>query len=433
MVHFPQTKLLVFFVVACLGLQSLSGVTPGGGRKVDQKWPAGRMYSLKGLEVTVSAPVLVGRSQGYFWMPTVVRLSNGDLLAGISNQNDDVHDPSTELYSWSSNGGLTWSSPIEGEVFDIGLPLPSGDELLLPFYLNPLANDDLKGHYQISPRGRREIKLVKEGLTISGWPRPVGWGGPGDERTKRLGLAPWVFEGQSVQLKNGAYLATLYGDFQGDEVSSVAAAESRDGVHWKIRSIIADATCCQPLKNGNGPSEPSLCRLADGRLMCVVRLQGRDMGYAAGQTWSDDDGKTWSKPITMAPDVFPVQPSLAVMKKGTVVLSGGRPGLYAWFNADGTGRDWQRVDMMAHHDAFAPKDPMKEVLDKEQAIKQKVKTEFCRECASFRTSAYTEVVKLDDTHALYIYDRIPYGWYPIPKGSPETNSVWAVRMTVRKN
>jgi hypothetical protein len=31
-----------------------------------------------------------------------------------------------------------------------------------------------------------------------------------------------------------------------------------------------------------------------------------------------------------------------------------------------------------------------------------------------RTSAYTEVVALDDKHALVIYDRIPHGWQAIP-------------------
>jgi hypothetical protein len=119
-------------------------------------------------------------------------------------------------------------------------------------------------------------------------------------------------------------------------------------------------------------------------------------------------------------NVFPVQPSLAVMKDGTVVLSGGRPGIYAGFNSDRTGKAWEGVDMAAHHNAFVPNEPLKETFDKEHPI------------ASFRTSAYTEVITLDDTHALYIYDRIPNGWYPIPQSSPETNSVWVVRMTVRR-
>ncbi len=92
--------------------------------------------------------------------------------------------------------------------------------------------------------------------------------------------------------------------------------------------------------------------------------------------------------------------------------------MFAWWDLERAG---------AHHDAFAPKDPMKEVFHKQRNVivdKHAI--------ALFRTSAYTEVVTLDDTHALYIYDRIPNGWYPIPKDSPETNSVWVVRMTVRK-
>jgi hypothetical protein len=215
----------------------------------------------------------------------------------------------------------------------------------------------------------------------------------------------------------------MYGTFQGDQTSSDVAAESRDGIHWSIRSIIADPRNCQDILKGNPlaklANEPSLCRLADGRLMSVFRLQYQEVGYPCGQVWSDDEGKTWSKPIVMS-KAFPVSPSLAVIKDGTVVLSGGRPGLYAWFSTDGAGKDWQRLDMMAHHNAFVPKDPMNEVFDKEHAI------------ASLRTSAYTEVISLDDTHLLYIYDRIPNGWYPIPKDSSETNSVWVVRMTVRR-
>src|SRR5262245_43682813 len=98
--------------MAVLELLNLQGFAAAGRLgKTGGAWPKGKTYSFNGLEVNVSAPVLVGRSHGYFWMPTMVRLSNGELLAGISNQNGNVHDPNTELYSWSSDGGLTWSSP----------------------------------------------------------------------------------------------------------------------------------------------------------------------------------------------------------------------------------------------------------------------------------------------------------------------------------
>ena len=43
-----------------------------------------------------------------------------------------------------------------------------------------------------------------------------------------------------------------------------------------------------------------------------------------------------------------------------------------------------------------------------------------------------EVIVLDDTHLLYIYDRIPNGWKAIAADSPETNSVWVVRVTLER-
>jgi hypothetical protein len=417
-------SLISIAVLGLLGLQGSAAADRTGQSPKD--WPEGKTYSLNRHLVNISAPVLVGRSKGYFWQPTLVRLSDGEFLAAIWNLNDAIHTNNTDLYSWSSDGGLMWSRPIEAEVFDAGVALSSGDELLLPFNLYELPNGDVGGHYQIVPRGRREIRLVKEGLTVTGWPRPVGHGqNPSEQDQKAKGFSSWVFYGQSVRLTDGGYLATMYGTFQGDQGSSDVAVESHDGIHWRVRSIIGGPQNCGGILKG-APiatlvNEPSLCRLADGRLMSVFRLQYHDVGYPCGQAWSGDEGKTWSKPILMA-RTFPVSPSLAVMKDGTIVLAGGRPGLYAWFNADGTGKDWQSVDMMAHHDTFASQDPMHEAFEKDSP----------RPLATLRTSAYTEVVTLDDTHVLYIYDRIPNGWYPIPKDSSETNSVWVVRMTLRK-
>jgi hypothetical protein len=46
------------------------------------------------------------------------------------------------------------------------------------------------------------------------------------------------------------------------------------------------------------------------------------------------------------------------------------------------------------------------------------------------TTSYTEIAVLDDTHVLYMYDRIPHGWGAIPEGSTDTNSIWVVRVTL---
>ncbi|NLY00217.1 MAG: hypothetical protein GXY83_29315, partial [Rhodopirellula sp.] len=106
-----------------------------------------------------------------------------------------------------------------------------------------------------------------------------------------------------------------------------------------------------------------------------------------------------------------VQPSLAALPDGFVALSGGRPGLFLWLNADGTAATWQRVDLLANHNTHRPDEPIS---------------------GPGNTSSYTEVVALDDVHLLCIYDRIPNGWKAIAADSPETNSVWVVRVTLER-
>jgi hypothetical protein len=195
----------------------------------------------------------------------------------------------------------------------------------------------------------------------------------------------------------------LYGYFAGEKTYSLVGAESKDGMHWSIRSIVADVSCGF---KGSGPCEAALCRLKDGRLMCVFR---NDSNLDYGQTWSNDDGQTWEKPVLMH-EVRSVQPSLAVLDDGAVVLSGGRPGVFVWLNLDGTGRSWQPIELAANHNAAHPGDPI------------------TNKAAGGHSSSYTEVVSLGGGDLLVIYDRLARGWQAIPKDAPETNSVWVVRL-----
>jgi hypothetical protein len=114
--------------------------------------------------------------------------------------------------------------------------------------------------------------------------------------------------------------------------------------------------------------------------------------------------------------VFSVQPCLAVLKDDVIALSGGRPGLFVWINRDGTGTNWQRLDLRASHNACHPRDTIATVTTDGKS----------------NTTAYTRLVPVGDNQLLVIYDRIPNGWRPIPKDSAETNSVWVVRLLVEK-
>jgi hypothetical protein len=362
-------------------------------------WPEGKSFPLKGYTVSLSAPVLVARSKGYLWFPSLARLANGDLLATMSNYADIHTTASTSLNAFSSDGGRTWGEPIAAPYGEVNLRLAAGDELFLPYYLYP-ARGGMKAPYKLVKSGTREIKVMEEGVLVSGWPRPDR------SMDAAQGMCGFVFNGQTVRLKSGEYLATLYGYFENDTRMSVVTAESSDGINWQVRSIIAGPECA--LEGAEGPCEVAICRLKDGRLMCVFRLASN---VPFGQTYSEDEGRTWSPPVAMA-NAFSVQPSLAVMDNGMVVLSGGRPGLYLWFNADGTGKDWERVDFQPNHNQYCPADRIE---------------------AAGNTSSYTEVVALDEKHLLCIYDRTAYGWNIIPPDSPETNSVWVIRIMIEKN
>jgi hypothetical protein len=351
--------------------------------------------------VTLSRPVLVGRNRGYFWFPKVIALSNGELAALASGYADEHRAKTVGFISWSGDGGLTWSAPAEyHHVGAENLRLPTGDELLLPYYLKPRP-DGMGAPCNLILAGKRELRFVESGVIVTGWPRKDQSFAP------QLGLSGFVFNGQTVKLKDGSHLATLYGHFEGTKRYSLVAAESKDGFRWTIRSAIADETC--ELAGNEGPCESATVRIPDGRLMCVFRLAS---AVPYGQTWSSDEGKTWTKPVAMK-GVFSVEPSMVVLKDGAIALSGGRPGLFLWLNLDGTGKDWQRVDLVPHHNQCNPR-------------------ELIPEPVASRTTAYTKIIALDDTHLLYIYDRIPNGWQAIPKEMNDTNSVWVVQVTIAR-
>lgn len=362
-------------------------------------WTTAATHALQGFKVSLSEPVPVARSQGYLWFPNLIRLANGDLLATMSNQPDVSLAQPTMLVSWSTDAGLNWTRPTPKRNGESNLRLSNGDHLVLPTVFFPRDDGIVSPYSHRVPSGRQELSLSEADVTVKGWPRL------GRSMAPELGLAGFYMTGQTVALPDGGYLATLFGYFREEQLSSLVAADSWDGLHWQFRSIIADAR--SGLSGREGPDESALCRLKDGRLMCVFR---QESGQEYGQTWSRDDGRTWSRPQAM-PGIRSVRPCLTVMPDGMVVLSGGRPGIFLWLNPQGTGQEWQAVDLLAHHNACKPQESINRAR---------------------HTTSYTQVVVLDEQRLLVIYDRVPFGWHYIPKNSSDTNSVWVVRIQLEK-
>lgn len=393
-----------------VGLATMAAFASVPLRANDQKSPGWEMIktvSLEGLEVSLSEPRLVARSRGYLWFPTMTRLSGGELFANFSTNLDAVVANRTASASWSADDGLTWSEPTsvkpEGDLYaETMLRLKIGDQLLLPLNLYPDGGAMRGWHQTVSGKPvERQVTVIDKGLTVSGWPRP--------DRSfnEKLGLSGFGFNGHGLMGNDGEYLATMYGYFKGDSRYSLVMVESADGLTWKYRSLIAGADC--PLAGREGPCESQTVRLKDGRLMNVFRL---DSSVPYGQTFSDDDGRSWSPPMAMN-EAHSVQPSIAMMKDGTLVLTGGRPGIFAWINTSGDGGEWSQVDLLGNHN--------------ERHSDERLGVGGAFTLAE-QTTSYTEVVPLDERSVLVMYDRIPHGWGAIPRDSPDTNSIWVVKL-----
>ena len=269
-------------------------------------WTDSATVELDGFRVTLSEPIPVGRRRGYYWFPNLWTMPNGELLSTISPV-PDIHLSGVPYYVLGSqDGGLTWTEPkVSCDGGQTLLHLHSGDSLLLPYNLRPRPQG-IGAPHNIIPAGERVFDYVPTGVVITGMPAPVPLIVAG------LDVASYSFNGQTLWLDDGTYLATAYGRFERDERDSIVAVESSDGTNWKVRSVVADADC--PVPGGGGPSESAICRLQDGRIMCVFRVESR---LPFGQTFSSDEGRSWA-PATAMPGVFSVQPSLAVMTDGTV-------------------------------------------------------------------------------------------------------------------
>ena len=386
------------------GAENAAESTAAGGG-----WQPGTTHRLKGLEVNLSKPVVVTRSKNFLWFPCVHRRQNGDLLALATNYADVFSRTSTASASWSTDGGLSWTEPKQSNYGDVFVARPDGETIWLPYFLYE-REDGIGNSYQVLSAGSREPRLEARGCVISGFPKP-------DKRDpKNPDVSGFVFTGDAVPLKDGSYLAMLYGYFKGEQRCAIVLARSSDGIKWNIISVIRETT----KRGDDGPSEASLCRLKDGRLMAVYRV-GSYVAY--GQSFSSDEGKTWTAPAKMN-GPYSVQPSLAVLPDGTVALSGGRPGLFVWFNRVGDGVAWEPVDLRANHNKTVPE----EYIHESSNITETTPFHHYRH----ETTSYTQIVALDDSHLLVIYDRGPHGGEKIEQITPESNSIWVARVTVKR-
>ncbi|MFP6769991.1 MAG: sialidase family protein, partial [Planctomycetaceae bacterium] len=246
-------------------------------------------------------------------------------------------------YRLSRDGGKTWSESLQGfgpvrsgaeswATLRGGGVLQVGGWRISPVenrkgwwrtILTRFSNDMIR--YQIEPV---RVFMPDAGFVISE-PSPLFMSGP------HFGT------GRVIQLPNGDLLSPMQGKFQGDTKYRVFVTRSVDrGRTWRFLGTIAYIPKDpQPELAGQyvGHAEGSIALLPNGQMLSVMRTQYTQMTgeyRPLNASWSDDLGKTWTRPVPTSPHLMAIHPNLIVLDNGVVACVYGRPGFHAGFSID---------------------------------------------------------------------------------------------------
>ena len=383
------------------------------------------VIELNGLKVTLGDPIQVAEGVGHCWFPQMEKFSTGELIASVSIHADahglSVH--AQRIYI-SEDQGRTWQ--YRHTVTDAGLsvkvPRPNGDMLALPGRTAPDPPGQWRtfsGPYVRYRDGGNRIEIEAGGMRVEGLPRDIQSEEEHNVLPGDINHGVQVFDGEGLEV-DGRLITTLYGTFDGDPGYSTICFESDDeGRTWRYLSVVAGPGILPD--RGHGPGEANMCVLETGELMCVMRLGGgREFNLA--RSYSGDGGRSWS-PVDWLP-AFSVEPSLRRLSNGVLIITAGRPGIYAWLSTDPRGESWQEIDLVAHHNDWAP--------GPEYVIRPEKSGVRALRGARDQTTAYTELVEIEPNRLLMAYDRTPFGWQPVPLDSDERSRVFVMPIDVER-
>ena len=120
-----------------------------------------------------------------------------------------------------------------------------------------------------------------------------------------------------------------------------------DGRTWRSGKHVPDPGLTPEQKRGQNVNEPSLCELADGRLLMTMR------SIAGGQyfSWSNDGGESWSRPVlsplrgTCSPAILRRIPGTEDILAVWTNSYGGRTPLVTAVSSDG-GMTWKHLKLL---------------------------------------------------------------------------------------
>ncbi|MCY4079928.1 MAG: sialidase family protein [Caldilineaceae bacterium] len=369
---------------------------------------------LGGLRFTAGTPRIVAEGLGFCWYPSIRRFPTGELLVSYSKNPDSAENlTNVNGLSLSKDEGATWSQHADVSGLSGRLNISLSDGSLAgpnqPYKPDPLGQwRTFVGNYGRIGKGGQQYSVDLWGARIEGLPRDVK-ARTVQSPTRWAEISPFT---HIIELEPGRHLATTYLTFAGDDRYSTVVMTSEDGGRtWHYLSTVATAE--DGADSWEGFCESSLVRLEDGDLMCVGRMGGgRDQLLA--RSYSSDEGKSWS-PIDRLP-AWGVLPQVNRLSNGALVISCGRPGLFIWFSTDPRGEHWEPFDLMAHHNEEMGE--AHQISPGKYGLEPVTREQYYTVHHNFdlpdQTTSYTSMLEVEPGRLLIVYDRMPYGWMPVP-------------------
>ena len=372
------------------------------------------------LEVRVGETVEVTSSYNYCWFPTIHQFPTGEILATMRMSPDEEH-PEGEFsaYCVSKDGGHTWSRRYTlgaGGNVDAAYTQVAGEDgaiwVLGAGYLSlephpPGQTKQFRAALTKFSDGGAVIDQIRDALIRLS--EPVHGRQPtlhdrhtkdASKLTEVFDLVPW---GAIISGPKGEWISTLY-YMPSSDVNHwrlIAIGSNDRGHTWdELGAISIPRRGTQPSSKmtlEEGPNEAGLVRLGGGSLYSIFRVDGPGTLRDMGESWSSDDGKTWSK--TVDTGFKGVAPHLRLLSNGVLACTFGRPGpVTIMFSLDG-GKKWTNET------------PLYKGM----------------------STCYSDLVEVRPGEVLVIYDATPHGGDPIPiSDKASKNSVYATFVEVRK-
>lgn len=223
---------------------------------------------------------VIYQSSKHVAFPSIEKIAKDQLICVFRAGSSHASPDGRILMCLSGNNGKSWSEPdtivsTRLDCRDPSVTMLSDGSLIVNFFQSRYDN----AGKLIGALGVYIARSVDRGKT---------WDAP---RMIRLADYEWAAcSAKIVELQNGDLLLPVYAGRTGEKSTALVLISRDYGYDWSEVYVIASDTDAEL-----DFQEPCLQQMPDGRILCILRTAGE--GHAQYMNYSDDDGRTWSRPM----------------------------------------------------------------------------------------------------------------------------------------